>query len=374
MSFVLKNALITIVLIVAIEFVASLFIDGSRYNQIYGVLHSSSEYLWRVKGNLDQDFFGAPLKTDKLGFRANPSIGQECKKRVGIFGASPSFGWGVKENETYAYRLSEKMAEKGVCFLNYSVIGFSSSQGRKLFRKLIEEENLDSVIVTYLVNDVDFNRFYYTSEQTDSEVLLSSSVASLEFLTQKLRDTHSYKWLRQWVVDENNRGLIEQSIVKTITYKRVKLPEFLENIESMLKLSQEKGVDFYYLEMPVGIHVMAQYLKDQCETPKEIEENLELAAKKIEECKLDEHAELFKRKSSSGLDQVRSIIAMNRFKLYRRSLRKKVDNLKLIKIRDLVLGDLKENFLSRNQDYVHPSSSGHKLIAEEIYSFMKRMD
>ncbi len=370
MIFLAKNIAITLILLGLIEFTASLFVNESRFNQIYGVLRSNSDFLWRVRENLDQDFFGAHLQTEDRGFRSANENLEDCKKRVGVFGASPSFGWGVSEEGIYTSRLNEKFKDKGVCFFNFSVIGFSSSQGQKLFKTIIEEEKLDVVLVSYLVNDVDFNRFYFPGQSTDLEVMAELSSYSPIFFIQKLRDTNSFKLLRQLVADENNQDLIEKSIVKTATYKRVKQLEFLENIETMIKLSQEKGIDFYYLEMPVGIHVMSQYLKDHCSIEAASEEKIELVAKKIEGCRITEYNELFDKDSSRSLDQARSIIAMNRFKQYRLSLREKIDREKIVSVRELKLGELEDTFLSENKDYVHPSSFGHQVIAEDIFSVL----
>lgn len=370
MVFFFKNLLITLFLLGVIEVCSSFFINDSRYNQIYSVLEASPNYMWRVRGGIHRDFFGANLSTNHSGFRVPENVNRDCHKKIGIFGASPSFGWGVPEVETYISRLNQIFENQGVCFINYSVIGFSSSQGVRLFKEVLEQEKLDSVIVSYLVNDIDFNRFYFSGPQTDREVLKDISFFKPRFWMEKLKDTSSYKLLRQILVEGKKTKDFQKSIVKTVSYTRVTSSEFIENIDSMLKWAIEKEVNFFYLEMPVGIHVMAKYIEKLCHL-KHIESDIELAKKKVEQCQLQDDSEIFARRTSSSIDQVRSVIAMRRFNHDRMILREKMDNTRIIKIRELGMKDLAKSFLSSDRDYVHPSSYGHRIIAEDISKFLE---
>lgn len=367
MIFILRNLLITMILIGAIEFFSSFFLNNSRYNQIYNVLKADVSLLWKVRGNLDQQFFKAQLSTNSGGFRKDNSK-TVCQKRIGIFGASPSFGWGVDDDQTYTSRLNQLFEKRGWCFVNYSSIGYSSSQGIILLKDRVKKDKLDAVIVSYLVNDVDFNRFYFSGPLTDSEEMKKRS--NFDFLREKLRDTNSYKLMMQLLVNGEKRSHADEAIVKTMAYERVPQDEFLENIESMLQFSQEKGIRFFYLEMPVGIQLMASYLREKCQTPEEVQDRLDRVKELISNCSLGEYKYLFMKDRSSLLNKVRSLVAMKRFENYRDLLRKRLNKDKIIRVRKIGLKDLEDFFLSKENDYVHPGPRGHQQIAVDISEFL----
>ncbi|MBC98203.1 MAG: hypothetical protein CME63_10660 [Halobacteriovoraceae bacterium] len=375
MKFLLKNILITTILLVFIEICAGLLLTPNRYNEIYGALRVDSDYMWKVTPNYEDLFFGAPLKTNKHGFRVNEGL-SECEKRIGVFGASPSFGWGVENQYTYTNQLNEIYRSKGICFFNYSAIGYSSSQGRKLFSKMINKENLDAVIVSYLVNDVDFNRFFFLSDKTDQKVLDNLGLLSLSFWMERLKESHSFKLVRQLMTKEISQEIQRNQLEKSMGYVRVESAEFIENLNSMLKLAQDKKIDFYYLEMPMGLMTITKYLKDKCairfqerfETETDFKENIDDILLKLTQCNTEEYSEILKKNTDNKIDQIRALVAMGRFEKNRNLLRKAwaKKNVPIIKVREQNMNDLKSSFLSRNYDFVHPSSLGHQMIAEDI--------
>ncbi len=366
MSFLLKNIIVTLVLLFIIEITAYSLLNKDRYNEIYSVLQADSRLMWKVVSHYDDVFFDADLETDEHGFRINKK-GNDCKERIAIFGASPSFGWGVAGKDTYTSLLNQKYLSQGKCFFNFSAIGYSSSQGLELMRGVLKENHFDAVITTYLVNDVDFNRFYFPSHQTDKEVIKELSTLSLSYWAQRLRDTYLFKIMRQWLLDDSSQEGRRGSILASISNQRVLLTEYLDNIESMIKLTKQKKTKFYYLEMPVGIHTMAQYLQEKCKI-ESAAEDITLSEKAIESCDLKSYSQLFTKDRSLPINQVRSIIAMNRFKKYRNEVRSVLEERKVsvIKTNVLNISQLKDHFLSKNNDYVHPSPLGHRMIAENI--------
>jgi len=366
MSFLIKNILVTLVLLFIIEVTAYSLLNNDRYNEIYSVLRADSRLMWRVASNYSDNFFDADLETDDHGFRINKH-GKNCKERIAIFGASPSFGWGITGKDTYTSLLNQKYENQGKCFFNFSAIGYSSSQGLELMNRVLEKSHFDAVIATYLVNDVDFNRFYFPSHQTDREVIKELSVLSLSYWGQRLRDTYLFKLMRQWLLDDSSQEGRRSSILASISNQRVLLAEYLDNIESMIKLTKQKKTKFYYLEMPVGIHTMAQYLQGKCKIAS-VTEDITLSEKAIEGCDLKSYSNLFTKNRSLPIDQVRSIIAMNRFKKYRNEVRSILEQRKVyvIKTKVLDISQIEDHFLSKNNDYVHPSPLGHRVIAENI--------
>ena len=163
---VLLMALTSLLLLILVEISLGL-LPQTREERIYQIIRMDSELLWKVKANFSSDFFGGTTTTNENGFREIPHNSCDGKHPIiWLMGASPAFGWGVDDDKSYAALLAHEY-----CVRNFSVIGYSSGQGIKLFATLLEKETPDVVLVTYLVNDIDFLRFYFASRDSDQQEL-----------------------------------------------------------------------------------------------------------------------------------------------------------------------------------------------------------
>ena len=147
--------------------------------RITAILRQDPELFWTQKPGLDTEFAGTPLKTNSLGFRGRePGPKKPGIKRIVLMGASPAFGWGVREEDSYAALLERALAKAGkeAEVINASVIGYSSWQGLKLLDLTISGLKPDLLIVAYGVNDVDKYRFFRTSGLSDRELGPRSAV------------------------------------------------------------------------------------------------------------------------------------------------------------------------------------------------------
>ncbi|MCA9404619.1 MAG: hypothetical protein KC897_12600, partial [Candidatus Omnitrophica bacterium] len=94
--------------------------------------------------------------------------------RVICLGASPTFGWGVQQQETYAQDLERRLqsgsGSNRVEVINAGQIGYSSYQGVRYFQDVILPLRPDIITVSYVINDVDKYRFYQNNMVADSAV------------------------------------------------------------------------------------------------------------------------------------------------------------------------------------------------------------
>ncbi len=90
------------------EIMAGMFApQKNRLERILDILEQDSMLFWKQKKNLDIKFEGAKVHTNSLGLRNKEAMIKKGNDvfRIICLGASPTFGWGVKEEQTYSYQL-----------------------------------------------------------------------------------------------------------------------------------------------------------------------------------------------------------------------------------------------------------------------------
>lgn len=145
---------------------------GDPLDKAMAVLRMDSALGWRQRERFSGTFLGLPLATDALGFR-NPPGEAAAKRTILILGPSSTFGWGVREEETYSRRLESLLRERGqaVRVINAGEIGFTTWQGLELHRRHFQGSRPDVMIVAYGVNDIDRYRFFVDDPRPDAVAL-----------------------------------------------------------------------------------------------------------------------------------------------------------------------------------------------------------
>ena len=176
------------VLIFCIQAVISLgFLEIAAYfyltkannplHRVSRIIRPDSDLGWRAKENLNTDFEGAALFTDRLGFRTPSALDEKAPslllkhadrpgRSIIILGPSSAFGWGVDYSETYGHKVAEKIKADEY---NLSQIGFSSLQGLKLWEQMPAYQIAPPTwaIISYGINDLDKFRFVGTPGGND---------------------------------------------------------------------------------------------------------------------------------------------------------------------------------------------------------------
>lgn len=135
-----------------------------------------------------------PVSTNNDGLRA-PLFSVDADPdtwRIMTLGCSTTFGWGVRDEETYPARLGVHLREAGhrdVEVVNGGQPGYTSFQGRWLWDRLLKDYNPDVVLIGYVVQDA--RKAAYSDK---SQAILQSDSRFLKdnFLYQ----LRSYLWLR----------------------------------------------------------------------------------------------------------------------------------------------------------------------------------
>ncbi|ATH09267.1 hypothetical protein BIY24_15345 [Halobacteriovorax marinus] len=315
------SLIIAILIILALEGVSRIIYTPSHLDKIMAVLEENHSRFWKVKSNLHQDFFGAQVSTDSRGFRigAADKTWSSAKMRVALMGASPSFGWGVSNQETYCSKIST-YSDNHIATRNFSQIGYSSYQGTKLIDEVIKSKPTH-ILISYVINDLDYYRFFYSDNVPDKEVQAKdqSIITLRNFAKGLIFPKLFFKFLKS-----------NQSSIKLDRETRVTKEDYISNINSLVEKIKSNNITPILIKFPVNMP---------------LQENTEGDIQKIQ------NARIRKR----GLEYN---LALQNFANEK--------SIKLIDLTEVVRTTNKYLFLDPNGDTIHPNIEGHDLFAKKI--------
>ncbi len=122
---------IAALIVIAIELIMRQNSPDWKYNSGNNdiiVMHKYSEvYGWELKRNFKVIIDGKAVSTNKNGYRTGNIFSRDPNKtRIVVLGDSISFGYGVGDNETFAYLLEQK--DRDLEVVNLSVQGYGTDQ------------------------------------------------------------------------------------------------------------------------------------------------------------------------------------------------------------------------------------------------------
>lgn len=355
----IKYLKLSLIIILQILFITVCLEKASHYflthskNALYRarvVLQANAEFGWLLRPGLATSFEGAELFTTNESLRAEYRFAQASEhSQLLVLGPSSAFGWGVEYQQTYGY-LAAKELKLNV--INAAQIGHSVWQGQRLWKKRYADLNPrpQYAMLAYGINDLDRFRFYGTDPGSDRDFFNKNPLAlsrlnyaekHSHFLTlfslsiDELRSYYNCQHLQsaalrssphvyisimqELVTDLKQRGIIP-IIINTPFYLKEKDNSY----------SREKINDLY-----AEVSQLAQSRKCRQARAK-LQEAKSLEPERIREDVLELNQQLLVWAESQSL-------------VY-------IDAHSLLK--------QKEHFV----DPVHPSESGHKIVAEAVVS------
>ncbi len=250
------------VLMVMAEVAAGLLVGPpDRLDRIHAVLREDGDLFWRQRAGLDQDFEGEPIRTNRFGYRAEEFEANKGRQlRVVCLGASPTFGWGVAQEEPYAAQLEGLMKvylppmTGGVEVINAGQIGYSSYQGRRLFEEEIIRLRPDIITISYVINDVDKYRFFRNDGRPDRD-LKPVNLVLIE-IQNWLKQSNFYRVFAGWVRQGQSMSLQTLGVSGRAPYnstRRVSINEYRKNLNRIIDLARERGIEVVLIKMPVNL-------------------------------------------------------------------------------------------------------------------------
>ncbi|MDD5560809.1 MAG: hypothetical protein PHT50_01560 [Candidatus Omnitrophica bacterium] len=393
----------SIFILLSLEFASRIIFPETLMDKIILILKQDPILFWRQKSNIKTKFQGYEVATDWMGLRNKNLL---RVKKIGVtriicLGASPTFGWGVRHENTYPCQLEELLKQNSngsFEVINAGVIGYSSYQGLLFLKNKIASLNPDIITVAYELNDIDKYRFFRSGPEEDRQLKPSNG-----FLITLMNFAYQSKLVRifERIVFSLKHGEFKYFDNTQAAYSpgknRVSPSDYQKNLEEIIDFSSRRGIKVILVKMPVNLP-----LPEQIAGTKETEAEVFLAQGKIN---LDNH------RYGAALTFFLNSIKDNPYlsdayyysgicyekgasselaKLYFRKAREKeafrcgsqgqlynnimetVANKKHTPLVDIVSAFNKNNkeylFVDREKDPIHPNAIGHKIIGSEIYS------
>ncbi len=130
-------------------FGASMYGEVRRYMED---LVPDDQLVVRQRPNLHTSYEGVDVRTNELGLRERPLSEIPAGPRILLLGNSVTFGWGVRQDETFGRLLEKRL---GVATINTGVPGYNTTQAFRFLERDGDALHPDVVLVMYVGNDID---------------------------------------------------------------------------------------------------------------------------------------------------------------------------------------------------------------------------
>jgi len=166
----------------------------------------NEKIIYELRPNLNVTFTGAPVTTNSLGLRGRETTLEKPNNtyRIALLGDSFAFGWGVKNEETFAQVIEQQLNSKSnnskhFEVLNFGVPGYSTFQEVEAFKQKGLKFKPDMTLVFFVHNDFDYPFFVRDISKNKNE-----SGSALVRLTGRVLDPHKVQHqMEQQGIDPN---------------------------------------------------------------------------------------------------------------------------------------------------------------------------
>lgn len=149
--------------------------------------------------NYIPDVYNYSFTNDASGRRITSQTKMEAsqiKKRILLLGDSFTYGIGVDDEETFAYKFQQMVSEDGIQIANGGIQGMGTDYALKYYRAFKEEVKPDVVIYFAHFNDaLDTSREYYFELGDDDQLKTKSFSGSFSSKKEILQNSKLYNWL-----------------------------------------------------------------------------------------------------------------------------------------------------------------------------------
>lgn len=378
-----------------------------RLERIHALLQQDARLFWKQKPNLDVMFEGARVKTNELGLRDVPIRSKSGQIRIICLGASPTFGWGVEQNEVYAKRLEQLLQKsftgKSIEVINAGQIGYSSFQGSRFLKEDIVRLAPDIITVSYVINDVDKYRFYRSDGKADKDLgPRNETLVAIENFLDKSKFFAGYKKLMLGAQSLPVKYFGKQGAGEYVDYRRVSAQDYHDNLKDIINTAKANGIEVVLLKLPVNLPA-AQHISNDLR--KEADGKIDAAITQGHEKKFQEALAGLKEALMLNPNSARAYYYLGQFSLMTNQAAQAEEYFKKTVLMELyecqglaaeynsimqdiareerlVLVDIvsefaeysRQNkeylFLDPDHDTIHPNKLGHALIGRALFRIL----
>lgn len=257
---------LSLAILAGMELAVRVFSPPSHLESIIAVLRRDPVLFWRNRSGLDTTFAETRVVTDSHGFRVPDDSGKKLapkkngSRRIVCMGASPTFGWGVEYADTYSSRLEALLNESGESaeVINAGMIGYSSHQGKILLETEIAALAPDVITASYVINDIDKYRFFRTDGRPDRELQPESAALTyIRDILDRSRFFHAYEKTVNRAA--GRRTSFDGKPVSAYRPGELRVPpeQYRENLEEIISIARDRGIEVILVKMPVNLPVAA---------------------------------------------------------------------------------------------------------------------
>lgn len=239
------NICIFFILLFSVEIVSRILIPQKNIHPIFNDEQLRTRGRSFIEANelrgfaLKPGFSNAIYNINQKGFRGEefpPSF--RGKKQILILGESTTFGWGVKDNETYPFYLMGHFFEKDKAYVvNGGVPSYTSSQVLEYLKEIIAKGELapDIILINSLWNDI----WYSTITNWHPNILIyQKPPVWISWITDHSRFV--YGMVMGFTKETNRTNIFNQKA----------LSQYQKNIRQMILECQKKGILLAFVEPP----------------------------------------------------------------------------------------------------------------------------
>lgn len=218
---------------------------------------SDPDLLWKLEPNRRFETGNDVTQINAVGLRDSllPSKKkQDNEIRIMLTGDSSIYGWGVKDNETYAVYLEQKLRRhfrRRIEVINLGVPGYSTEQTLRILNKIGWAYEPDLVIVSNIFSDCNIDAFQdkqalaLTNPETSPiySALKSSRLYCSIYMPwakyQANLNQDSNRVLMPGIPTGPNAAVALEKLSEHIELSRVPIPDYLDNLKTIKIQAQE---------------------------------------------------------------------------------------------------------------------------------------
>ncbi len=209
----------------------------------YEVFQKDTDRFWRFTANRTTEsrlYPGLTYQYNSAGMRGDDFSAEKNGFRVVLLGNSCTFGWGVRQKETFATQLSTLLnagsPDQRCEVINAGVPGYTAHQGKVYLQKELLDLKPDAAVVMFGWND----HWAAVGGRPDSQ---QEMPAQLLLDVQNFASRFNiYRFLR-WAVRGVSSEKESASFDSARGVRRVPPQEFFENLRSIVDIAHDNGIE-----------------------------------------------------------------------------------------------------------------------------------
>jgi lysophospholipase L1-like esterase len=198
------------------------------------------ELFWSPIPGFRGEFQNQTVTINSVGLRgAEVAVPKPTtKKRILCFGDSITFGFGVGDDQTYAFQLGQTLAPRGAEVVNCGVTGYTSYQALRLLRRVAT--GLEADVALFLIG-------WNDSSRRPVDDLAYARRVRIAMALEKLSDHwYLYRLFKMLYLRSFEHEWEESSTLVT----RATTSQYESNLESIVETCRSSGIVPVFIDLP----------------------------------------------------------------------------------------------------------------------------